>query len=411
MTSLRDRLSAILPDYMVPNAFVWLDRLPAMPNGKVDRKSLPAPKTDLTAQPGESTQPATVLEVELMRIWQRLFEHKNISRNDNFFDLGGHSLLAIRLTAEIEKFAGRQIPIAALFQAPTVASLARKLEDEKWVPARTSLVPLQPLGAELPVFCIHGIHGDVYRFIELSRELAPDRPVYGLQAVGLDGRQPRHQTVEEMAAHYAMEIRSVHPHGPYHLMGLSLGGWIAYAVAQELVRTGGKVALLALLDTRATANVPWPVYARFMGPHLAGRMWFHARKSFKLQRGDRARYLKEKLKSLRLWVTRARGNFQPPAQPNQSSPANSTKSAIDYFDAAAARYRPGTYPGNVTVFAGADGKFFHHFVFWNLFVTGRVEVITVAGDHHTLIDKDRIAEFAKTFRQALRQAETDAASK
>ncbi len=124
-----------------------------------------------------------------------------------------------------------------LFQVPTVAALARKLKDEHWVAPRTSLVPLQTLGSELPLFCIHGIYGDVYRFIDLARELAPDRPVYGLQAVGLDGRQPRHNTVAEMAAHYAREIRSTFP-GPYHLIAISLGGWIAYAVAQELSRQG-----------------------------------------------------------------------------------------------------------------------------------------------------------------------------
>ena len=221
--ALRTRLAETLPEYMLPGAFVWLDRLPLTPNGKIDHKALPAPDSHANVRPCDAAEPpATILELEIIHIWQRLFQRNTISRQDNFFELGGHSLLALRLTAEVEKLLGRRVPIATLFQAPTIAALARKLEDENWAPPRTSLVPLQPLGTEPPLFCIHGMFGDAYCFLHLARELAPDRPVYGLQAVGLDGRRPRHTTVEEMAAHYVREIRSVQPEGHYHLAGISL---------------------------------------------------------------------------------------------------------------------------------------------------------------------------------------------
>ncbi len=254
--ALRHYLAERLPDYMVPSAFVMIDALPLTSNGKLDRQALPEPKFKGTTASEKRNRPRTVLEQDLAGIWRRLFERENIGHDDHFFDLGGHSLLAVRLVAEIERQTNRRLPISLLFQSPTIASLARILSNEAWAPTWSSLVPMQPLGSGPAFFCVHGLGGEVYDFLNLARELAPDRKVYGLQAVGLDGLVPRHKSVEEMAAHYACEIRSVQIEGPYHLMGHSLGGWLAYAVAQELSRQGQKVALLALVDTRGTCDLP-----------------------------------------------------------------------------------------------------------------------------------------------------------
>jgi amino acid adenylation domain-containing protein len=407
-SALRPQLAETLPEYMLPNAFVWLDQLPLTPNGKVDRKAMPAPETNIGVPPGEMDQPANLLELELIRLWRRLFRRENIGRHDNFFDLGGHSLLVARLAAEIDKLLGCKLPIAFLFQSPTVESLARRLTGENWAPPWSSLVPLQPLGSELPVFCVHGVFGDVYRFLDLARELAPDRPVYGLQAVGLDGRQPRHTTVEEMADHYAREIRSLQPEGPYHLVGASMGGWIAYAVAQELTRQGSNVAMLGLLDTRATSNVPWPLYARVMAPYLVDRLRHHFKQCLSGPKDGRLHYLKQKMNWLRIHLTRARGNL--PVRPTavDPTPAHHQDMMIDYFDAVATRYRPAKYAGDVTLFAGSDAKYFLHSTFWKHLVLGRVQVYRVAGGHGSIISEVHAAKFALTFKQALRKAEAAA---
>jgi amino acid adenylation domain-containing protein len=407
-STLRTRLAETLPEYMLPNAFVWLDQLPLTPNGKVDRKAMPAPGTNIGVTPGDMDQPANLLELELIRLWRRLFQRENIGRHDNFFDLGGHSLLAARLATEIDKLLGCKLPIAVLFQSPTVESLTCRLTGENWAPPWSSLVPLQPMGSELPVFCVHGIYGDVYRFLDLARELAPDRPVYGLQAVGLDGRQPRHTTVEEMAAHYACEIRSLQPEGPYHLVGASLGGWIAYAVAQELTRQGSKVALLGLLDTRATSNVPWTLYARVMVPYLADRLRFHFKQCLSGPKDGRLHYLKQKINWLRIHITCARGSLPVRPTAENPSPAHAQDMMIDYFDAVATRYRPAKYAGDVTLFAGVDAKYFHHATFWKHLVLGRVQVHLVAGDHGSIISNVHAAEFALAFKQALHEAEATA---
>lgn len=401
-------LKAKLPEYMIPARIEYLSALPLTPSGKVDRRSLPEPA--LIARAGsERAMPArSLLESELTRLWQRLFQREHIDRDDNFFDLGGHSLLAMRMVGEVEDLVGRRVPISALFQAPSIAALARRLADEDWVPSWSSLVPLQPMGSEPAVFCVHGLGGDVYGFLDLARELAPDRPVYGLQAVGLDGGQPQHTTVEDMATHYAREIRSLQPEGPYHLVGASQGGWIAYAVAQELTRQGRTVALLGLLDTRATSDVPWTLYARVAVPYLVGRLPTHLKRYVSGPSEGRLRYLGRRLASLRLHVTRSRADL--PVRPATAGPvpAHDQNIAIDYFEAVARRYRPAKYAGDVTLFAGGDARFFPHHVFWKHLVTGRVQVRLVSGDHGSIINDVHAVEFALVFRQALLEAEATA---
>ena len=232
--SLRARLGEMLPEYMLPNSFLWLDQLPLTASGKVDRKALPAPDSGIVGAADQSHQPINLLELQLTRIWQRLFGRDDIGRQDNFFDLGGNSLLATRLAAQIDKLLSCKLAIATLFQSPTIESLARRLNEEDWMPPWSSLVPLQPHGAKPPLFFIHGQQGEVFGFLELSRLLGPDQPCYGIQAVGLDGKAARHTTFEDMAAHYVREIVSFQPDGPIHLAGYSLGGVLAFEVAQQL---------------------------------------------------------------------------------------------------------------------------------------------------------------------------------
>jgi thioesterase domain-containing protein/acyl carrier protein len=401
---LRTRLAEHLPEYMLPGAFVWLERLPLTPNGKLDRRALPALQAPSQAATG-AEPPATPLEQELTELWQEVFQRQDVGRHDDFFDLGGHSLLALRLTAEIEKRLDQRVPIAMLFQARTVAALAASLNEANGASFSRSLVRLQPLGSKPAVFCIHGLLGDVFGYVELARELAPDRPVFGLQAVGLEGLEPRHTTVEQMAAHYAREIRPVQPDGPYHLIGNSLGGWIAYAVAQELSGHGSKVASLSLLDTRATSHVPWQIYFRVMAPFWADRARRHFRQLLRGHEQGRLRYLKEKTNWFRVHLLRQRGRLPVRPTAQSSPPANPHELTLDYFDAVATRYRPVIYAGDVTVFAGVDAKYFNHAAFWKHFVQGRFQLIRVDGGHGSLISGQHTAKFALSYNRVLAEAE------
>ena len=309
-TSLRDWLSEKLPDYMIPGRFVVIPALPMNSNGKLDRKAL------LTLEPSGgdakrvTSEPVNLLELELIRIWRRLFQREDIGRQDNFFALGGHSLMAVRLTAEIDKLLGCKLPIATLFQSSTVESLAQRLADENWAPAWRSLVPLQPQGSKPPLFLVHGWGGDVFVFLELAKLLPPDQPSYGIQAVGLDGKSARHTTVEGMAASYVKEIISFQQDGPIYLAGFSMGGVIAYEIAQQLNRLGRRVALLALLDSGPTGKTPWSFYVLAMAAYIPKRCWLHFRKWWQLPFRERFNYIRGRWAALRYLMIRNRS--RPP---------------------------------------------------------------------------------------------------
>ena len=159
-----------------------------------------------------------------MAIWQTLLRRERVGIQENFFHLGGHSFLVARLAAEISKRLKFQMPMATLFQTPTIESLARRLADENWASPWSSLVPLQPQGSKPPLFFVHGWGGDVFGFLELARHLPPDQPTYGIQAVGLDGKSERHITIEQMAAHYVGEIISFQPEGRFIWRGIRWAG-------------------------------------------------------------------------------------------------------------------------------------------------------------------------------------------
>jgi thioesterase domain-containing protein len=245
---LRAFAGRTLPDYMVPAMFIPLDHLPMTPNAKVDRRALPTPGTERPELDKPFVAPRDPLELELARIWERVFQLGSVGAQDDFFELGGHSLLAGRIFAEIEKSRGRNLPPTILLQAPTIEKLALLMRREREVSRWTSLVPIQTGSSRPPLFCMHAGAGTILFYQDLAHALGPGQPVYGLQAQGLYGGQPPHASVEEMAAHYASEIRAVQPTGPYFLTGFCFGGLMAFAVASQLQRGGGNVALLASFD-------------------------------------------------------------------------------------------------------------------------------------------------------------------
>ena len=240
---LRERL----PAYMTPQRYKMVDSLPLTPNGKVDRNALSA--VELAVTDRFPIGPRDRTEADLVRIWERVLETRPIGVTASFFDLGGHSLLAMQLFAEIEKSFSRQFPLSTLFEAPTIERLAQVLRDKAWRPQWNSLTPIQSSGSKPPLFCVHAADGNVLFYAQLARYLDHDQPLYGLQAMGLDGRSRALSTVEEMAAAYISEIRTVQPEGPYYLGGFCSGAYIALEMAHQLQSQGCEVALLAAFNT------------------------------------------------------------------------------------------------------------------------------------------------------------------
>lgn len=248
---LRSHLKALVPDYMVPSAFAFVEALPLTPSGKVDRRALPVPTADETARHGKWLPPRDNVEWQLAHIWEQLFDIRPIGATDDFFDLGGHSLLAVHLMDEIAGRFGQRLAPATLFEAPTIERLAGILRGGARADTDSPLVPIQPKGSRIPFFCVHPAPGTVFCYVEMARHLGLDQPFYGLQSFGVNGRGANHVRIEAMATDYVRAIRNVQPTGPYILGGHSSGGVIAYEMAQMLKKEGEKVALVVVIDSPA----------------------------------------------------------------------------------------------------------------------------------------------------------------
>jgi len=184
-----------------------------------------------------------------MELWQDILKVPRIGVTESFFDVGGNSLLAVRLMAQIDRMFEQSLPLSVLFENRTIEKLAQLLRQKKGALLWSPLVEIQPHGTRRPLFFVHPSGGGVLGYIHLSRRLGNDQPFYGFQSPGLYGEQS-FNTIEEMAAQYVEALRTKQPHGPYLLGGWSMGGVIAFEMAQQLQRQGEEVALLALLDTR-----------------------------------------------------------------------------------------------------------------------------------------------------------------
>jgi amino acid adenylation domain-containing protein len=246
--ALRVYLRERLPEAFIPSAFVPLAAFPLTPRGKLDQNALPDPE----ARPDERriVPPRDAVELRLAELFAQVLGVREVGARDSFFDLGGHSLAAVRLASRVRETFGIALPVATLFETPTVEALARLLREGgqlRWSP----LVPLRSSGDREPLFLLHPGSGSVFAYLDLVRRLETGRSVYGLQAQGIDpgqrGQEPLRE-VEQMAERYLEEIRTVQARGPWHLAGWSFGGLVAFEMARRLRLQGEEIAQLVLID-------------------------------------------------------------------------------------------------------------------------------------------------------------------
>lgn len=240
---LREHAATILPDYMVPSAFVVLDDLPLTPNGKVDRRSLPAPEAR-RVPPERRARSAD--EEALCELFAEVLGVGEVGFDESFFELGGDSLQAIQLVARVREALGVELGADVLLEAPTVAALSARLRDGR---GRSSpLVRISDGGTEPPLFLVHGGGGLVKVAVYLAGE-DPSRPYWGLRSLGLDPGETPLRDIGSMARRYLEEVRAVQPVGPYHLGGFCIGGLIAAEMALRLDDAGERVAPLLLFES------------------------------------------------------------------------------------------------------------------------------------------------------------------
>ncbi|WP_433628785.1 amino acid adenylation domain-containing protein [Nocardia sp. CA-120079] len=243
--------AAELPDYMVPTTVMVLDTVPLTASGKLDRARLPEPVLAV----GEFREPSSWLEAEVARAFAAVLGMDRVGADDDFYALGGNSLKSVQVVSELRKELDYEVPISWMLSDPCPADLAKRIESGMRSGPTVDrsvgfdvLLPIRTGGARPPLFCIHPAVGLSWCYRTLDRYLSDGRPIYGIQAPQIGGEVPGPTSIEEMAERYFGEIRAVQPHGPYHLLGWSLGGAIAHAIAVEMRAAGEQVALLALLD-------------------------------------------------------------------------------------------------------------------------------------------------------------------
>ena len=382
-SELRTYLKQKLPAYMVPAAVVLLEAMPKTPNGKVDKRALPAPKAADFAATQEYVAPTNELESKLASLWEIVLDKKPIGIRDNFFEVGGHSLLAARLMHRIEQQLGQRLPLAALLQAPTIEQLARVMNRDEQA-AWSSLVPLQADGSRTPFFCVHGVGGNVLGFRDLVRHLGDDQPFYALQPQGLDGTRECLTSVPEMAVRYIQEIKKVQPEGPYRIGGYSFGGLVAYEMAQMLEAQGEQVALLALFDSypmKGDAN--GSQIKNLMAVPLKERLTFLVKKGafvvMTLRKRIELRLLPRTLRNVRQACSKAANEYD--VQP---------------------------YAGRVTLFRvrekSVDSLNDPYAVWWRLAARG-VDLREINGDHLSLLKEPQVRFLAEELADALAQSD------
>lgn len=328
---------------------------------------------------------AGTAEQQLRAMWEELLGISPVEADDNFFDLGGNSLLAVRLFMEIRNRFGVDMPPATLFRAPTFKALVQAVAcgaEEPFSP----LVPLRA-GRGRPLFLVHGLRGDVLEFRALVSRLGGDRPVYGIQARGLDPRQSPQDRVEDMAAYYVEHLRRLQPDGPYTLAGYSFGGLVAYEMARMLREADQEIDFLGLLDTYVHEGCLSPV----------GRQWFHV-----------VRPLNGAWRKARL----ALGLERPDRPfPHNTMPLMEQQGRLS--EEAFAAYRPKCYAGRVTFFRATTRYTWlcNPLPVWHRAVCGDVTVIDVPCGHLDMIQAPYFALLAEllTDSVSLRPARSAAA--
>ncbi|HLX70610.1 MAG TPA: amino acid adenylation domain-containing protein, partial [Verrucomicrobiae bacterium] len=404
---LKDRI----PEYMLPSAFVPLDALPLTPNGKVDRKALldpgdARPMTEAVATPRDA------VELKLTQIWENVLNVRPIGINEKFFDLGGHSLLAVKLIAQIEKMFNRRLRVATVFQAPTIEQLSAVIREEIHegsALAGTSLVEIQSQGSRPPLFLVHGAGGGMFwGYVNLSRHLGTDQPVYGLKSRGLDGREEL-GSLEEMAAQYVADVRALQPHGPYHLGGYCFGGIVALEMARLFRAQGEEVAMLALLNCSPPNSnydrISWtPAWALRFGRNLLYWMEYF-RHWTPPQRREFFRWKKEVLKQ-RIAHLLGR-NATVPMKVDAGNLVDLSSFPADQRElwrthiAALLKYHAKPYAGHVHLFRSPGHPVICSFQSdygWGELAEGGVDITVVPGVHEKILEEPCVRSLANELK-------------
>lgn len=421
---LKGHLRERLPEYMVPSVFVTLDSLPRSPNGKVDRKLLPAPNDVRGGTRSDPVEPRTPLEHTLLSIFKEILGVDRIGIHDNFFELGGHSIMATLLIRKFRKTFQQSYSMQAFFSAPTVAGMAETLEAVK---SRgniritySPLAPLKTTGVNPPLFAVHPGGGGVECYARLCQYIDPEQPLYGIQSPGLtqvmDGGK-EWTSLSDIAATYVRAIAGVYPEGPVFLAGYSGGGSIAFEMAQQFVRSDREVAFLGLLDSVGDAH--WKSSPRLREKSLESHLdeeWIALLRTVR-ERENRA------LADQELHLTAQAAEKIEPALRLQWAcdllkkegrlPLDLDFKHIQFVvnrrlnrARFMLEYEPEVYPGKITLFRTDQlySKEPDPVRDWCVFSAQPITILRVPGEHFTFLEEPHVKAFAAELNASLIEA-------
>jgi NADPH:quinone reductase-like Zn-dependent oxidoreductase/thioesterase domain-containing protein/acyl carrier protein len=376
-------------------------------------KGAPAPQSALR----NGSPQGDHIELRLKELYTQLLGVQNVALQDDFFELGGQSLMALRLLSRIEAEFKKAIPLAQLFQEPTIERLAaaiRGTEQRHSERPGWGLVKIQSGGSKPPLFCLHSLGGQVMYYSQLARCLGPDQPVYAIQQLRpcTEVHKPN-ASVEAIAASYVKELLAVQPEEPFLLAGHSFGGIIAFEMARQLMSQGHRIALLTIIDSSPHARTSWNTRRiRNFVLNLILWLWYgilprtphqHYKAFMRLFRRVKRKIAKllgrPPAKSLEEEVAEQFAVFQVPERVRAVCEGN----FLAYL-----KYRPPSYAGQVLLFrARAQPIFGEHNpdMGWGSFITGGLTIRHIWGTHDTILTEPTVRALAKELKAALDQVE------
>jgi amino acid adenylation domain-containing protein len=422
--TLRKSLLALLPEYMVPSAFVRVEQFPLTPNLKVDRCALLLPEysplrsdlhprldeagrreqDDLDTHRAGYVAPRNYVELVMTGIWGDLLGVEKIGVLENFFEVGGHSLTAARLIARLRSALGVDLPLRSIFIDPTIAGLASHIAyssaDHAYrytseIPVWNCLVPAQPRGSRTPLFFVAGYHNPDDTLLVLSQlipKLGVDQPVFGFRPRWIEGSNEDYKSVGEMASEFLAELRATQPKGPYLLGGHCVGGIAALEVAQLLIEQGEEVKLLIFLDTERPS--PWRIVLTDLF-----YTWVRMKHIFDIVS-----------EILRPQHSARKDTIRDLASRKLGIATSEEVREAGRFYRAKVRYRrllyshtPAPYPGRINLIVNQKQARYDKDLGWSNNSVGRLDVHVLPGDHTTLLS-DYSDKIAQVMRRSIDQA-------
>jgi thioesterase domain-containing protein/acyl carrier protein len=369
--------------------------------------------------------PVPSLEEKMRQIWADVLKLPSVGMHDDFFESGGHSLLAVRLFARLEKAFGKKLPLATLFEHPTVARLARVIRRSTSAEARNVLIKMHEKGSRPPLFFAPSAGADYFYCRLLARHLGSDQPVWSYHTDDEAGMEAAFSSVESLAALFVDELMKAQRAGPYCVAGYSFGAAVALEMAQQLTARGQRVAILGIID--GDLSPPPPRNAarilRAAWSSLCNLPYWLIDDFLQTPSRQRSARLAQELREVarRLYDPRGGGGTPPDATDDYPDDDYAGERASEdaalgpswsrrrvAFDAsmrAMVQYTPRPYRGRVTLFRSRSRSLLAraatHDYGWSAIAAGGVDVKLIPGSHVTMVREPFVRILARELRKCL----------